>query len=291
MKPKIGIVTVTFNPNLNDFKRNINTYLYQVDEIVVIDNSTIHSIVLSLSDYCNNFPSIKLIQLNSNMGIAYAQNIGINYFFDNKFDYVIEIDQDSKLSNEYVNQIISNFVKIKTEIDRNIIALGCIAINEYDGSVYDGFKKNIGFKKVTHTLSSGLLIELLNFKKVGYKDERLFIDLVDWDWCWKAMSKGYSTYIDTSLSIIHSMGERHVSVLNFKIGIPKPYRHYYAFRNSIYLLFKSHPPLNWKLKVIPLLFFKLLLYPLFMDNGKLRFKNMIFGLKDFFYSKMGCINE
>ncbi len=287
MKDKIAIITVTYNPNLNEFIRNINSYVEQVPILVVIDNSTDINLVEGLEIICSKYNTIKLIKLGDNFGIAYAQNVGIKYLQSLKFQFVIELDQDSKLEEDYVVNIVKHFKEIKYSIDPDVIALGCLAINSKDGFIYDGFYENVGFKKVKHTLSSGLLIDLEAFYKVGFKDEALFIDLVDWDWCWRASIYGYNTYVDTSLKITHSMGDKHLRIFNFNIGVPKPYRHYYAFRNSLYLLCKTHSPINWKLKVIPLLISKLIFYPLYMENGFLRLEYMIKGIKDFFLNKTG----
>lgn len=287
MKEKVAIVTVTYNPNLNEFKENINSYVAQVEKVIVVDNSTDKETIDALDSFCSEFYSIKLIQLKNNLGIAYAQNVGIKYLLDNEFEFLIEMDQDSKLEENYVTKIVTHFKEIKSSIDPKIIALGCLAINSNDGSIYEGYKENEGYKKVLHTLSSGLLLDLATFEVVGFKDEALFIDLVDWDWCWRASRVGFNTYIDTSLKIIHSMGDKHLKILKFDIGVPKPYRHYYAFRNSLYLLTKEHPPLKWKLRVMPLLISKVLLYPLIMDSGFLRIKNMMKGTYDFLFNKMG----
>lgn len=287
MKQNVGIVVVTFNPNFSDFEQNLWTYISQVSTVVIVDNSTKDEIISKIYNLCIGHPSIKLIQFKNNMGIAYAQNIGLKYLIDNEYDFVIEMDQDSKLIDNYVDKIVENFYVVRNNIDNKIIALGSLAINNYDGTIYEGFKKNVGFVKVSHTLSSGMLIQLNNLSKVGFKDERLFIDLVDWDWCWKASKKGYRTYIDTSLSILHSMGEMHINFFSFKLGVPSPHRHYYAFRNSLFLLCKSHPPLKWKFTILPLLFFKILVYPLIMSNGLLRFTNMVSGLSDFCLRRFG----
>jgi rhamnosyltransferase len=281
MKKNVGIVVVTFNPNLSDFEQNLCTYIAQVSTVVIVDNSTNEEFISKIYNLCLGYPSIKLIQFKDNLGIAYAQNIGIKYLIDNDYDFVIELDQDSKLVENYVDQIVEDFYVIRDTIDSEIIALGGLAINNNNGNVYEGFKQNVGFVKVSHTLSSGLLIHLNNLSNVGFKDERLFIDLVDWDWCWKATKKGYHTYVDTYLSVLHLMGEKHINFFSIKLGVPSPHRHYYAFRNSLYLLTQSHPPLKWKITVVPLLFFKILVYPLIMNNGLDRFRSMVSGLSDF----------
>jgi len=286
----VGIITVTYNPNIDLFAINLKSYISQVEKVVIVDNSDNVEIINSLSTFCNEYKSVTLIQLNSNFGIAYAQNIGIRYLLKIRFDFFVEIDQDSKLDSEYIQSIINSFNFIQSSVDPNVIALGCLAVNCDNGTVYDGYRRNIGFIKVQQTLSSGLLINLKKHCNVGYKDEKLFIDLVDWDWCWKASKLGFSIYIDTSIAILHCMGDKHIQFLNFSFGVPKPFRHYYAFRNSLYLFTKKHPPLKWKFLVMPLLMSKFLLYPIIMDSGLIRLKFMKDGIHDFIFGKMGKNN-
>jgi rhamnosyltransferase len=38
-------------------------------------------------------------------------------------------------------------------------------------------------------LSSGFFYSREVIEKIGLKNEDLFIDLVDWEWCWRARSK------------------------------------------------------------------------------------------------------
>ena len=87
----ICIVLITYNPNLEELQKNISSYITQVKKVIIVDNSTTTDILPIIKKFNN----IHSILLGDNLGIAKAQNIGIQYAFENGFDFVVEMDQDS----------------------------------------------------------------------------------------------------------------------------------------------------------------------------------------------------
>lgn len=71
MRDVIGGI-VTFNPDIDRLRENIDAIKEQVDEIVVVDNDSnnIHEIMQLSNEY-----DFELVKLSSNYGIAYALNI------------------------------------------------------------------------------------------------------------------------------------------------------------------------------------------------------------------------
>lgn len=63
-------------------------------------------------------------------------------------------------------------------------------------------------------------------------DERgIFIDYVDTEWCFRALSKGYKLYMSEKAVMRHSVGDDTINLLNFKIPVHSGYRRYYRVRN------------------------------------------------------------
>ena len=71
-------------------------------------------------------------------------------------------------------------------------------------------------------------------------NERLFIDWVDTEWCWRANCAGYKIICNTDNIIYHSMGDNYKVVFDKKIVVYSNFRNYFFFRNGVYLLFHSH---------------------------------------------------
>ena len=105
---KVGAVVVLYNPNFDVTKKTLSSLASQVDQICVVDNSpSDHSEVLS------GYESVEYKPLLKNIGIAAAQNIGIRYFIDLGYDFVLFADQDSIASEKVVDKLLENHQALK----------------------------------------------------------------------------------------------------------------------------------------------------------------------------------
>ncbi|MFX4276707.1 glycosyltransferase family 2 protein [Aliarcobacter butzleri] len=285
----VAIIVVTYNPNVDELKNNIDTYYGQSDFVILVDNSSSKAISESVFNAFKDYHNMHIITLGSNYGIAYAQNVGIKYAIEKGYRYFIEMDQDSKLFENYVQHIYSSYVAVQKKGNK-IAGIGPIAFNKKDNSQYHSRNNNSEIIEVDKTLSSGFLSSIETINTVGLKNEDLFIDLVDWEWCWRAKSLGYKTYVDTTLKLPHMLGEGHKNFLFFKLGIPAPIRHYYQYRNALLLNKMKHVPLKWKIKRILIHLFKPIFFLCFYNKRIERIKYIIKGIKDGVLGKSGKIN-
>lgn len=286
-RKKIAVVLVAYNPEIEELILNLSSYVGQVSTVFLIDNSDNKN---DLSKIQNIFSMLRVVTLGSNYGIAKAQNIGITLCLNEKFDFIILLDQDTFLQANYVGLMIRSYSENKKKIN-GLCALGPVAISSIDGHSYHRHTLNNGIKKVNQTLSSGLLVPARMFKEIGLMDEDLFIDFVDWDWCWRARALGHFVCVDTSIAISHLLGHKHITAFFLRFGVPSPIRHYYATRNTLLLLPKRYVPIIFKISGMVKIFLKMLLYPIMMDKPKLRFYYMLRGLKDGLNSKNGKLND
>lgn len=128
-----------------------------------------------------------------NIGIAAAQNYGINYAVEHNYNYLFYLDQDSIVPEDIISKLLFQY---RFLLSNSIIvgAVGPRAFNrcenkEYKGSVKKGKKINNEITEVSELISSASLIAVSNFEKTGLMDEELFIDGVDHEWCWRASSR------------------------------------------------------------------------------------------------------
>jgi rhamnosyltransferase len=282
MQKKTVIILTIFNPEIRTLLANIRTYEHQA-AIIIVDNSP------EPIDY--NFKSVCIdyLTLGENKGIATAQNIALRKAIDEGYEYFIEMDQDTILTDGYVQKIIGEYLSL-IKYDEQAFGVGPLAINSQDGLVYHNREQLKGIVNVRHTLSSGFFFSKKSVDLVGYKDDSLFIDLVDWEWCMRANSKGLKTYVTSELKIIHSLGEGHKSILGVKLGIPKAFRHYYQFRNTLELIFRNYIPINWKIVNLLKLIFKFFVYPILLPDKRKRLHFMLRGIKDGLLKIKGPLN-
>ena len=85
---KICGVVVWYNP---DKVSNIKSYLNHLDKLYIVDNSNNNNFELT-----KNLGEITYIPLLCNKGIAYALNVGLKKALDEKYDFILTMDQDSE---------------------------------------------------------------------------------------------------------------------------------------------------------------------------------------------------
>jgi rhamnosyltransferase len=284
-------ILVPYNPNIDELKENIESVIHQVGMICIVDNSTDETLQKKVLAFQND-EALHVISNKGNFGIAAAQNIGMEWAIQQGFDAFFLLDQDSKLMEDTVSKLVGEYNHIVSR-NQNIACIGPLAFDrdKTQEDVYhnygDGDERII---KVQQTLSSGSLIPKDAFIHIGGMEEDLFIDLVDYEWCWRAEQMGFSTYVTKEVKMAHRLGEDRYDFLGKSIGVPSPIRHYYQFRNTLIMFTRSYVPFNFKLKYIPILLFKFFFFTLFVKPRTVRFKMISKGIIDAFKGVKGDIN-
>jgi rhamnosyltransferase len=114
-----------------------------------------------------------------------------------------------------------------------------------------------------HLITSGTLIPLSSLERVGGLDEGLFVDNVDTEWCFRAISKGYKLFGVCSARMSHAVGDalRETWVpYSDEVVIHPPIRLYYIIRNHLLLYGRASTPARWTIQDAPRLVFKAALF-------------------------------
>lgn len=275
-----------YNPNWEITHKVLDSIYKQVDTVFIADNSPNAQKVNFLA-----YGNIIYHFIGENKGIAAAQNIGIKYFEQGGCDFVIFFDQDSIPPINLVEHLYTKY-KFLSDKKIRIGGIGPRAYNRTEGKEYRGMIKK-GKKlypyitEVTEIISSASFIPIDNFSTVGYMEERLFIDAVDHEWCWRAIKKTkLRFFIIEDILLSHQLGEGDRSFLFYKVVIPTPFRTYYQFRNYFLLVRRDYVPLYWKIKNAIKYFVKYFYFPIFVSPKKQYFlqinRGIIDGLKNKF---------
>ena len=223
--------------------------------------------------------------MSGNIGIAAAQNYGINYAVEHNYNYLFYLDQDSIVPENIISKLLFQY---RFLLSNSIIvgAVGPRAFNrcenkEYKGSVKKGKKINNEITEVTELISSASLIAVSNFEKTGLMDEELFIDAVDHEWCWRASSRMNGRFfIVETVKLSHYLGEGDRYFLWRKVPIPTPFRTYYQFRNYFTLLRRNYVPTYWKVSNGIKYIVKFFYYPLCISPRLSYLRNICKGIYD-----------
>ena len=266
-QPQIAVVIILYNPTEQHLKHlsKIRTKA----ELIIVDNSSKEQEICLINEYC-------YIPLKQNVGIAKAQNIGISVAEEHGCSHVVFFDQDSEFDDTYIDSLLEEYEDIKIS-DPKIATLGPIIVNKETNIEYKTDKTS---NRVSSIISSGSIVEISVFHKVGVYDSDLFVDLVDTEWCFRAISMGFSIYKSSKVLLYHMVGSKSKSVLGLPIIISAPTRYYYQYRNAIKLLRRNYVPYKWKIKMIVRKSFEFIYIPLISKDGGLVIRNMCKGIKD-----------
>lgn len=283
---KVIAVIVTYNPDIKQLNLNLERIEKEVNKIIICNNS--------IYDLEINKKNIEVLNFRENLGIARAQNIGMDKAFQDGGDYIIQFDQDSTMDKGMINKLVLNYETLL----RKGYKEGIIGPLEYDRDSLERDKNQKGKEvmngiyEVDKIISSGTLISKEIYNKSGKLLEEWFIDLVDFEYCWRIKNLGYKIYKDTTVGLAHKIGKGKIkSKLGIKIQLWSPFRQYYEFRNRMYSIKMRHIPLKWKIKTIFVLLGKYIIYPLILEDGKERKIFMKQGIKDFLSNKTGKLNK
>ncbi|KQQ13045.1 rhamnosyltransferase [Methylobacterium sp. Leaf123] len=113
-----------------------------------------------------------------------------------------------------------------------------------------GMPRRENLRPVEFLATSGSLLDLAAFDRVGPFREDFFIDAVDLEWCFRAWARGRSCWMDFGTAIPHSVGRGTIRMRFLPVAMPDQplFRMAVYVRNSAYSWRLPHVPARWKLK-------------------------------------------
>ena len=255
-------------------------------EVIVVDNGSNKE---TLSMLRGLKEEITLIELNENKGIAYALNRGIEYAVNNDFQWVLTLDHDSTVSDSMISNMLSVYNSIDESEKEKIVMLTPKHVEEKQMDVVSKSQEN-KWEYVLTEITSGALTKADFYKNELY-DEKLFIDLVDHDYCLRINSMGYKIIRVNSAILIHNLGE---SIQKKILGITvtptnhSALRRYYMSRNRKYVWSKYGQKFKkWVIKDRIRAVNEIVKIIIFEDDKKNKLNMIRRGSKDFKSNKWG----
>ena len=227
---ELTVAVVLYNPD-DTVKANILSYTALAKKIYLIDNSTC---VVDWIDELRKHANIEYLSMHGNQGIAAALNTGARQAIKDGAEFLMTMDQDSRFSPDVFKVYIDEAWKIFMGNDKVAVC----------GINYDGYsqKTNSDVEVADEVITSGMIIRLDVMKKVGFFIEELFIDYVDYEYCYRIRKNGYVCMMINKCKLQHQIGGMNPIV---KYGIHfknhnehNSVRQYYMARNAIYVIAK-----------------------------------------------------
>ena len=208
------------------YKEKPLSFLYEMGDVpvVIVDNTPNRNLRIKETN-------IYYIPLLYNSGIAHALNVGCEKARLLGCNWILTLDQDSVIP----DGILSKYEDFLNDCHENVGIL-CPQLNMYEGE-----KKLISdsYEVINEALSSGCFISIQAYIQSGGFWEKLFIDEVDFEFCYHIRTLGYKIIRLYSVVMQHHLGNTKEFKLFgkhlFYVTNHNYVRHYYMQRNSLYV--------------------------------------------------------
>ena len=231
--PLVCAVVVTHHPSAGMLE-NLSKIVTQVAELVVVDNASAPDELHALRNASRTF-GFQLIENGENLGIAEALNQGVRWAKSKSYPWAIFFDQDSGITDDFVSRM---FAAWESHPDRRRVA----SIHPKYVDPATGIEPAVRRAKdggPVISLTSGALMPMWIFDKIGWFASEYFIDCVDFEYCLRIRAAGYMIADSRDAVLLHAAGhaERQLTFLgiSFRPTHHSATRRYYMSRNRIML--------------------------------------------------------
>jgi rhamnosyltransferase len=274
--PKTCAVLVLYRPCQARLVAVLQALVSQVEHLLLVDNTP------DPDKQPLPLPAKNCTVLTNrdNIGLAKAQNQGIQWALAQGYPHILLMDQDSIAAPDMVANLHHAACQLRQQGVRLAAVGPRYGRNQQTASRfirlgrfrYDYLDNSAGpTPACSFLIASGTLIDSHVLRDVGLMDETLFIDHIDTEWCFRAQSRGYVLHGVNNALMRHALGERQITLWwgrERHLALHQPFRLYYIFRNSILLYRRHYLPRRWKLFDLKRLLIFPWLYLLFSDQRK-----------------------
>ncbi|VED91394.1 EpsQ protein [Streptococcus equinus] len=225
---------VTYNPDISKLSENIDSIYSQANQTVIFDNGSYNqNDILKL---IKKYDNVELIASATNIGIASALNQLMQWGYEMNYSWMLSLDQDSVCEHDYVSKM-----KDYLDIEPNI---GIVAPVIYDKNVGVIGHNPVGnYSHVNTCITSGAFTSIKKWMEIGGYDDSMFIDSVDFEFCYRMRKKGYGVIQTSASTLLHELGDsekKRFLFWSFRLSSHSAFRDYYIARNNIYYPLKHN---------------------------------------------------
>jgi rhamnosyltransferase len=224
---------VTYNPDIERLRENLDAIAPQVDRVLVVDNGSKN--IGAVAELCGSY-SASVIRNGENRGVAAALNQMATKAQVLGADWLLTLDQDSVCG----QGLVADYERHSGDL--GVASMTC-RITDRNFKYEEPANKYVDF-----CITSGNYINLAEWRRLGGFDECLFIDKVDTDYCYRLRLDGKRILYVPSSGILHEVGkstqERNLLGKRFVVFNHSAFRVYYIVRNQVYFARKHRATLG-----------------------------------------------
>lgn len=228
-------VIILFNPELERLIENVNAIFNQVDKVIFVDNGNSQETYPQIEQF-NLYDKCVYIDNGGNKGIACALNRAVEYCINNQIEWLLTLDQDSVSP----KNLISVYEQYTCESD---VAIVCCTVNYNNQETITATKDNEKYAYISECITSASYVRNDVCHRLGGFDESMFIDRVDFEYCYRVTKLGYKILQTNEIILSHQLGDLNIKQIGeatVHVGGHSAFRKFYMAQNLIYC-HKKHP--------------------------------------------------
>lgn len=215
----VGVIIINWNGKkfLGDCLNSLRRQTFKNFEIFLVDNNSSDG---SQEYIKENFPEVRIIQLDKNYGLGKAFNIGVNEAFKNpKIKYIVLLNSDIKAEPNWLEELmqaVNNSENEKVGIFvPKILFMDNPQIIFSTGQIFKDahlqerglLEKDLGqFDDKTDIVggsSTACLYKREMLEEIGLYREEFFYSAIDMELAWRAQKKGWKAYFVPKSIVYH----------------------------------------------------------------------------------------
>lgn len=220
IRPLVYIILLNWNGKEDTLEclRSLEKINYPNYRICLVDNASTDGSVEAVR---TAYPNVEIIENSENLRFAEGNNVGIRYALNRGVDYVLLINNDTKVDTEFL-QVMVSFAENNSLIglvgpmiyyydQPNLIWSAGGEISFWRGRIaHRGLRQRNSVKfneiiEVDYLTGCTLLVKKEVIKKVGLLDSSYYIYTEDTDWCERAKRAGFKLFLVPQAKVWHKI--------------------------------------------------------------------------------------
>jgi rhamnosyltransferase len=239
-RSRICAAIVTYNIG-EAIHRCFDSIKAQVGHVLIVDNGSGEPTRREL-DRLAAFDSVTMILNERNEGVAHAFNQAVEWARSKGFQWILTLDHDSEATPGMVDKLVSAYAALERQGIQNV---GVVGANPYDVNIQHFLlngpeeDEENPLEEEIEVISSGSLIALRVFDKIGLFNEDLFVYYVDTEFCIRLGQGGFRVYVCPEAVLLHKEGSKKSHQFLWRHPNYDHYgkiARYYLTRNTIYMM-------------------------------------------------------
>ena len=177
-------------------------------KVIIIENSNNIDLKKKLE---NKYSYVECFLTGENLGYANGNNYGLAKV---KSKYALILNPDTILE----SQTLKNFLNTANKF-KDFAIIGPAIQDEF--SNYDPHAEKDDVFEVDHCKGFAMLLNLEQFREIGFFDSNFFIYLEEIDLCRRLKQKQKKIYLDKTIKIKHLGGSSHNKSINFEMELSR----------------------------------------------------------------------